>query len=82
MTADAKRKKRTKKGAEPAVENASLQQDHKLLVPGSSVRIVSGPFMEFTGNLKKLDGKTGKAIVGFMLFGKESLVAVEGLEAS
>ncbi|RZC74058.1 hypothetical protein C5167_049536 [Papaver somniferum] len=82
VTADAKRKKRTKKGAEPAVENASLQQDHKLLVPGSSVRIVSGPFMEFTGNLKKLDGKTGKAIVGFMLFGKESLVAVEGLEAS
>ncbi|KAI3904467.1 hypothetical protein MKW98_014647 [Papaver atlanticum] len=89
VTADAKRKKRTKKGAELAVENASLQQDDKLLVPGSSVRIVSGPFMEFTGNLKKLDRKTGKAIVGFMLFGKESLVdvdanqiAVEGLEAS
>ncbi|MCL7023468.1 hypothetical protein MKW94_023521, partial [Papaver nudicaule] len=60
VTADSKKKKRTKKGAEPAVGNSSVQEEYKLLVPGSSVRIVSGPFMEFTGNLKKLDRKTGK----------------------
>ncbi|XVF08221.1 hypothetical protein REPUB_Repub06bG0207700 [Reevesia pubescens] len=49
----------------------------KLLVAGSMVRVVSGTFAEFVGSLKKSNRKTGKATVGFTLFGKESLVELD-----
>ncbi|OMP11606.1 hypothetical protein CCACVL1_00406 [Corchorus capsularis] len=49
----------------------------KRLVAGSTVRVVSGTFAEFVGSLKKLNRKTGKATVGFTLFGKESLVELD-----
>ncbi|KAE8686972.1 MIP18 family protein [Hibiscus syriacus] len=49
----------------------------KLLVPGSKVRVSSGNFAEFVGSLKKLNRKTGKATVGFTVFGKESLVELD-----
>ncbi|KAJ8753772.1 hypothetical protein K2173_000026 [Erythroxylum novogranatense] len=48
--------------------------DKKLWKPGSIVRVVSGTFAEFVGNLKKVDRKTGKATVVLNLFGKDSLV--------
>ncbi|OVA15547.1 Transcription antitermination protein NusG [Macleaya cordata] len=74
---DAKLKRRLKKGSKTLGGNPSPGEDDKFLIPGSSIRVVSGPFMEFTGSLKKLDPKTGKATVGFMLFGKESLVKLD-----
>ncbi|KAK3226235.1 hypothetical protein Dsin_006097 [Dipteronia sinensis] len=56
--------------------NASAK-GYKLPAPGSTVRVISGTFAEFEGNLKKLNRKTGKATVAFTLFGKESLVEVD-----
>lgn len=64
-----KQKRRSKK--------VSKGKDAKLLIPGSPVRVVSGPFAEFVGSLKKLHRKTGKVTVGFTLFGKESLVDLD-----
>ncbi|KAF2587556.1 hypothetical protein F2Q70_00037587 [Brassica cretica] len=49
----------------------------KKLAAGSTVRVLSGTFAEFVGNLKKLNRKTAKATVGFTLFGKETLVEID-----
>ncbi|XP_010486481.1 PREDICTED: uncharacterized protein LOC104764615 [Camelina sativa] len=49
----------------------------KKLAAGSTVRVLSGTFAEFVGNLKKLNRKTAKATVGFSLFGKETLVEID-----
>ncbi|XP_077217497.1 plastid transcriptionally active 13 isoform X1 [Tasmannia lanceolata] len=76
-TTGGKTKKRSKKGLESSMNSPLTGEDNKFLVPGSSVRVMSGPLVEFTGNLKQLDHKTGKATVGFMLFGKESLVNLD-----
>ncbi|XP_042510343.1 transcription termination/antitermination protein NusG [Macadamia integrifolia] len=76
---DSKPKRRLRKGMEPIAINPSTGED-KLLSPGASVRVLSGPFAEFTGCLKDMDHKTGKATVGFMLFGKESIVNLDAKE--
>ncbi|KAH0469101.1 hypothetical protein IEQ34_002333 [Dendrobium chrysotoxum] len=52
-------------------------EDTKFLVPGATVRILSGPFVEFTGRLRHLDYTNKKATVGFTLFGKESYVDLD-----
>ncbi|KAF5953681.1 hypothetical protein HYC85_006537 [Camellia sinensis] len=62
---DSKPKRRSKKTSQP------------LLKPGSTVRVVSGTFAEFSGILKKLESKRGMATVGFTLFGKETLVELD-----
>ena len=47
---DSKPKQRSRKSSDPL----------KLLTPGSTVRVVSGNFVEFEGNLKKVNRKTRK----------------------
>ncbi|KAJ0987846.1 hypothetical protein J5N97_006202 [Dioscorea zingiberensis] len=60
------------------IKNSLLVKDsNELLIPGASIRVVSGPFAGYTGYLKKLNRKNGKATVGLMLFGKESSLEVE-----
>ncbi|XP_058109324.1 uncharacterized protein LOC131252672 [Magnolia sinica] len=76
-TKDAKPKRRLKKGLEPSESSSMTGKDHKSLVPGCSVKVTSGPFADFTGRLKEWDRKTGTATVGFVLFGKESLVELD-----
>lgn len=46
-------------------------------VPGATVRILSGPFVDFKGQLKDLDCTNKKATVGFTLFGKDSYLDLE-----
>uniref|UniRef100_A0A5B7BM22 NusG-like N-terminal domain-containing protein n=1 Tax=Davidia involucrata TaxID=16924 RepID=A0A5B7BM22_DAVIN len=70
-----KPKRRSRKASEPLAGVQSTGR--KLLVPGSTVRVVSGTFAEFTGTLKKLDRKREKATVGFTLFGKETSVDLD-----
>uniref|UniRef100_A0A1J3IJK4 Transcription termination/antitermination protein NusG n=1 Tax=Noccaea caerulescens TaxID=107243 RepID=A0A1J3IJK4_NOCCA len=53
------------------------KEKKKKLAAGSTVRVLSGTFAEFVGNLKKLNRKTAKATVGFTLFGKETLVEID-----
>ncbi|CAH2054420.1 unnamed protein product [Thlaspi arvense] len=55
----------------------SKAKKKKKLAAGSTVRVLSGTFAEFVGNLKKLNRKTAKATVGFTLFGKETLVEID-----
>ncbi|KAL5709311.1 hypothetical protein ACHQM5_020015 [Ranunculus cassubicifolius] len=74
---DPKPKKKTRKAKGAIASIPVTGADDKLLIPGSSVRVVSGSFSDFQGNLKKLDGINGKASVGFMLFGKESIVDLD-----
>ncbi|KAK8561703.1 hypothetical protein V6N13_149137 [Hibiscus sabdariffa] len=74
---DSKPKRQTKKRSDAAANGAKYS---KLLVPGSKVRVSSGNFAEFVGSLKKLNRKTGKATVGFTVFGKESLVELDAKE--
>lgn len=71
---DTKPKRQTKKKSDTVVNGAKYS---KQLVPGSKVRVLSGNFAEFIGSLKKLNRKTGKATVGFTLFGKETLVDLD-----
>ncbi|XP_022745874.1 uncharacterized protein LOC111296087 [Durio zibethinus] len=71
---DSKQKRQSRKHSNTVANGA---KDMKLLVPGSMVRVLSGTFAEFVGSLKKLNRKTGKATVGFTLFGKESLVELD-----
>ncbi|KAM2468094.1 hypothetical protein FF1_009808 [Malus domestica] len=70
---DSKPKKRPRKTLDPLINGSSKGKSEKL-VPGSSVRVVSGTFAEYVGSLKKLNKRTKKATVGFTLFGKECLV--------
>lgn len=58
-------------------ETGSKERSKKLPKTGSNVRVVSGAFAEFSGILKKLDRKNGKATVGFTLFGKETIADVD-----
>ncbi|XP_068644863.1 uncharacterized protein [Aristolochia californica] len=67
------RRQTTKKGSQPSQNGMNATEDYRSLIPGSSVRVLSGPFAEFRGCLKGLDFKTGTATVGFMLLGKETL---------
>lgn len=79
---DSKPKRRARKTSDSLVNESSSTKDKKRLSPGSTVRVVSGTFAEFVGSLKKLNRRTGKATVGFTLFGKESLVDLEVNELS
>lgn len=67
----------SRKGRSRKVSKLPLTRVNNKITPGSTVRVISGTFAEFTGSLKKLDRKTGKATVGFKLFGKESLVELD-----
>ncbi|KAJ6803593.1 uncharacterized protein M6B38_188960 [Iris pallida] len=73
----AKPRKHSRTRLELSKSSPVARENYSSLVPGTSVRVLSGPFTEFTGCLKELDHKTGKATVGFMLFGKESFVDLE-----
>lgn len=64
---DSKPKKRIRKASDPLTNGSSAAKDYKLLVPGSSVRVVSGTFAEFVGSLKKLNRKSGKVCYSFSL---------------
>ncbi|KAM1489909.1 hypothetical protein FF1_032839 [Malus domestica] len=71
-----KPKRRPRKTLDPLINGSSKGKSEKL-IPGSSVRVVSGTFAEYVGSLKKLNKRTKKATVGFTLFGKESLVDLD-----
>ncbi|KAL6133132.1 hypothetical protein ACLB2K_065369 [Fragaria x ananassa] len=75
-TGDAKPKRRSGKASDPLINGSSTAKD-KNLVLGSKVRVLSGTFAEYEGSLKKLNQRTKKATVAFMLFGKESLVDLD-----
>ncbi|TQD77619.1 hypothetical protein C1H46_036828 [Malus baccata] len=57
---DSKPKKRPRKALDPLINGSSKGKSEKL-VPGSSVRVVSGTFAEYVGSLKKLNKRTKKA---------------------
>ncbi|XP_047316448.1 uncharacterized protein LOC124920088 [Impatiens glandulifera] len=71
-----KPKRRSRKSSDPTSDQSTTTQNNKLRL-GSNVRVLTGTFAEFGGILKKLDKKTGKATVGFTLFGKETLVDLD-----
>lgn len=68
-----KPKRRTRKPLEPT----SKERTNKLPKKGSTVKVVSGAFAEFSGILKALDRKNGRATVGFTLFGKTIIADVD-----
>lgn len=72
-----KPKRKTKKALESAKDSSNFLERYKHLTLGASVRVLSGPFTEFTGRIKGLNQKNGTASVGFTLFGKESVVEME-----
>lgn len=57
-TVDSKPKRGSRKTSNQLTDASSARKDYKLLVPGSTVRIVSGTFAGFAGTLKKLNRKT------------------------
>ncbi|CAH9100985.1 unnamed protein product [Cuscuta epithymum] len=65
------------KEAKKEKENKPLGADHNILVPGSTIQLVSGSFSGFSGILKKLDKNAQLATIGLTLFGKETLVHVD-----
>ncbi|KAK3406881.1 hypothetical protein EUGRSUZ_K03006 [Eucalyptus grandis] len=69
--------KRKSRKSSSTVGGLSAKEKYKLLVPGSTVRVLSGTFAGFEGSLKKLNRKNKKATIGFALFGKESLVDLD-----
>ncbi|WOK95561.1 hypothetical protein Cni_G04268 [Canna indica] len=71
------RTRKSKKGSENSESSLEAVEGNKSLAPGANVRILSGPFSEFTGCIAKLNRRSGKVTVGLQLFGKESLVDVE-----
>ncbi|KAK7349930.1 hypothetical protein VNO77_07833 [Canavalia gladiata] len=81
-TVDSKSKRRSRKTSNQltVTDASSIQKDYKFLVPGSTVRVVSGTFSGFTGTLKKLNRKTKVATVHFTLFGKENIVDIDASE--
>lgn len=50
---------RSRKAMKPSVDAELGKSNVKLLVPGSTVQVVSGAFAGFSGILKKFDKKTG-----------------------
>ncbi|CAL1378913.1 unnamed protein product [Linum trigynum] len=75
--ADSKPKRGTTRVGDPVVNGSIKKKGSKRLAAGSKVRVKSGTFAEFEGSLKKVHRKTGKATVGFTLFGKETLVELD-----
>ncbi|CAL9776652.1 unnamed protein product [Musa acuminata subsp. burmannicoides] len=64
----------SKKGSRYSESSLVHLEDHKSLAPGSNVRILSGPFSEFTGCIKELNLGSGKVTVSLQLFGKDNYV--------
>lgn len=64
---DSKPKRGSRKTSNPVTVTgaSSTRNKYKHLVPGSTVRVVSGTFSGFTGTLKKLNRKT--KMVSFFL---------------
>ncbi|PNY01997.1 transcription antitermination [Trifolium pratense] len=58
-------------------EEASPAKKIPKLATGSTVRIISGTFLGFTGTLKKLSRKTKMATVHLTIFGKENIVDLD-----
>lgn len=50
----------SKKGSRYSESSLVHLEDHKSLAPGSNVRILSGPFSEFTGCIKEVNLGSGK----------------------
>ncbi|KAK6943565.1 Legume lectin domain [Dillenia turbinata] len=48
------------KSSGSSLDSQLTRRRNKLLIPDSSARVVSGPFADFSGSLKKLDHKAGK----------------------
>ncbi|XP_010693522.2 uncharacterized protein LOC104906463 [Beta vulgaris subsp. vulgaris] len=57
--------------------SAPKERKKKLAKVGSTIRVVSGSFAEFSGILKKVDKKNGMVTVGFTLFGKETIADLD-----
>lgn len=57
---ESKSRRISKKASDSVRNGSSTAKKYKLLVPGSTVRVVSGTFTEFVGCLKKVNRKTGK----------------------
>ena len=53
-----KPRSRSKKTLE--TDQSSFEKDPEALVPGSSIRVLSGSFMNYVGLLKKFDHQSGK----------------------
>ncbi|CAL9147032.1 unnamed protein product [Musa hybrid cultivar] len=64
----------SKKGSRYSESSLVHLEDHKSLAPGSNVRILSGPFSEFTGCIKEVNLGSGKVTVSLQLFGKDNYV--------
>ncbi|RWV98848.1 hypothetical protein BHE74_00042293, partial [Ensete ventricosum] len=64
----------SKKGSKYSETSLVHLENHKSPAPGSNVRILSGPFSEFTGCIKELNLGSGKVTVSLQLFGKDSYV--------
>ncbi|KAK7287464.1 hypothetical protein RIF29_00744 [Crotalaria pallida] len=58
-------------------DQLTTRKAYKLLVPGSTVRVLSGTFAGFAGTLKKLNRRTKLATVLFSVFGKENIVDID-----
>ncbi|KAJ3669630.1 hypothetical protein LUZ60_011580 [Juncus effusus] len=62
----------------PSKRKAKVNKiDQPNLVPGVSVRVLSGPFADYTGYIKEIDLEKRKAIVEVLLFGRKSYVDVD-----
>ncbi len=44
---------------------------------GQEVRVIDGPFADFTGIIKEIDSKKGKLNVLVSVFGRETLVELD-----
>ncbi|KAJ1702717.1 hypothetical protein LUZ63_002496 [Rhynchospora breviuscula] len=73
-TVDKAFKEKEAGGKKPSRRN-NLNQAY--LLPGVNVRVLSGPFADYTGSLKEIDLKKKKATVHLVLFGKESSVELD-----
>ncbi|KAH9611077.1 hypothetical protein KSS87_018980 [Heliosperma pusillum] len=63
----------TKIPIKKVLESSGRGRKSKYPKIGSSVRVVSGSFAEFSGIVKKVDRKNERVTVGFTIFGKETI---------
>lgn len=66
-----------KRKAKKISESATKERKKKIPKIGSTVRVVSGAFAEFSGILKKVDKKNDRVTVGFTLLGKETIADLD-----
>lgn len=82
---ESKSRRVSKKASDSVRSGSSTAKKYKLLVPGSTVRVVSGTFAEFVGSLKKVNRKTGKVcpqIIWLKVFNIRKFVCVLFKESS